>query len=70
MTSTVTSFTGTPKVNVRKLTIVSKQEYIIEGFKYVRMKFRKKGHFVNLTEKSPNIKTTLKKRTFQKKQDI
>jgi hypothetical protein len=50
------SLTSTPEVNVHKLTFVLKKEYITEGFKYVRMKFRKREHFINLTEKSLDIK--------------
>jgi hypothetical protein len=49
------SLIGTPKVNVCELSVFLKRG-IIEGFKYVRMTFRKRGHFINLTEKSPEPK--------------
>jgi hypothetical protein len=50
------SVTGTPEVLVPKLTVVSEKECIIEGFKYVKLKVGKRGHFINLTEKSLDIK--------------
>jgi hypothetical protein len=39
--------------------VVLKEEGIIEGFKFVRINFRKIGHFINLTEKNPDIKNYL-----------
>jgi hypothetical protein len=50
------SLTGTPKVNIRKLTVLRKRGDTIEGFKYGRIRLKKRGHFINLTEKSPDIK--------------
>jgi hypothetical protein len=55
-TSNVISLTNTLKVNVRNLKVFLKQEDIIEGFKHARIQFRKRGHFINLTEKSLDIK--------------
>jgi hypothetical protein len=49
-------------VNVRKLTVFLKRE-VIQGFEYVRLEFGKMGQFINLTEKSLDIKTALKKWT-------
>jgi hypothetical protein len=45
---------GTSKMNIRKLTVFLKREEIIEGVKYVRMKFEnqklpvKSGHLVTM----------------------
>jgi hypothetical protein len=54
MTSIGTSLTSTPEVDVSELTVVLKQEYIIEGLMYVRVIFRKGRHFI--TEKDTDIK--------------
>jgi hypothetical protein len=70
LTSNITSLTDTPKVNVHKLTPILKQEYIIEGFKYVRMKFRKRGHFYQFNRKEPgHQKLPLKRAHVEEKQD-
>lgn len=49
------SLTSTPEVNVHKITFLPKLEDTIEGFQYVRMKFRKRAHFISLTEKRLGI---------------
>jgi hypothetical protein len=59
LTSVVASLTSTPKVNVHKITFLLKLEDTIEGCQYVRMKFGKRAHFINLTEKGPGIKNYL-----------
>jgi hypothetical protein len=58
-TSIFLSLMGSPKVSVCKLTVFLKRVEINEGVKYERMKFRKRGHFINLTEKRLDIKNCL-----------
>jgi len=57
--SIVPRLTGSPRVNAHEHKIVSKlfRVMIIEGLKYVRMKCRERGHFINLTKMRPDIKT-------------
>jgi hypothetical protein len=39
-----------------KCALVLKRECVIEGFKYVRMKFIKRGQIINLSEKISDVK--------------
>jgi hypothetical protein len=41
-------------VDVPKLTAVWEREYIIEGFRDVRMKYKTRGHLIKLTKTSPD----------------
>jgi hypothetical protein len=69
----VTSLTGTPRVNAHKHRVISKRlrELIIEGIKYIRMKCRERGYFINFTKKeSGHQKLPLKREYARDKDDV
>jgi hypothetical protein len=57
--SAVTSLTGTPREKYKHGCL---RELIIKGLKSVRMKHRERAHFFSITNKTPDIRVTLKNR--------
>jgi hypothetical protein len=57
--SAVTSLTGTPREKYKHGCL---RELIIEGLKSVRMKHRERAHLIDITNKTPDIRVTLKNR--------